>query len=74
MPDHKCSEHAALIEKLNDIKDDTKEIRERMGKGDVSFARLYLRLRALEAIVYGACGIGLIALLKTVIEKNVGCQ
>ena len=61
MPPHEmltpCPQHSALASDIADIKAALTTIDAKLGDGTVTFATLSLRLRAIEAIVYGTCGV-----------------
>ncbi len=60
-----------LNDRLDDIEGVLEEIREQMTQGVKNFAVLGLRLRALEVIVYGGCGIVLVAVLSAILVLTI---
>ena len=52
-----CPQHAALALDIAEIKTALDAINGKLGTGTVNFATISLRLRAIEAIVYGTCGV-----------------
>ena len=62
-PGHECTQADALAR--IDAKLD--QVLERLAKGDTNFATLQLRVRALEVVVYGGVGLGLVYLVNKVL-------
>jgi hypothetical protein len=60
-----------LDERLGHIETTLAKLVESLGAGATSFATLGLRVRILEIIVYGACGLGLTALAGALIALVV---
>ena len=56
-----------LDERLAAIEETQERILDKLGQGNTSFASLHLRMRALEVIVYGACGLGMVGLVGSVL-------
>lgn len=56
-----------LEDRLEAIEDTQQEILTKLGDGTASFSTLRLRLMAIEAIVYGATGLGLAGLVGSVL-------
>lgn len=66
-----CRNYAEIGRRLKEISGDTKSILERLGKGDVDFATLKLRLDFLERIVYGAVAVALLAVATAIVSMVV---
>lgn len=62
-----CPEHAGIKDGIDELQADMKEILRRLGSGDVNFATIEIRIKQLEAIVYGAIGIALSSLALAVV-------
>ena len=63
-----CVEHGQLMRTLSTIERTVKEIQRDLGDGRVTFATLDLRMGHLEKIVYGACGLALIAVASAILS------
>ncbi len=60
-----------IEELLREIRSEQGNVAKELAGGRTQFETLSLRLRALEVITYGACGLGLIALAGAVIAMVV---
>lgn len=72
MVDEPCQQHQSMVDSLKKFEGKLDEILKRMGSGDVNFATIEVRLKFLEALVYGSLATSasalLVALLRLIIK------
>lgn len=72
MGDEPCQQHQTMVDTLRNFEKKLDKILERIGTGDVNFATISVRLKFLEALVYGSLATSasalVVALLRLVIK------